>query len=487
MIVSNQNITNIIGSYIKTKINSSGPKGAVGATGPIGPIGPTGPVKTDLPLTQFQGLPTNKMETILVPNIPVGQFNWAGGVLAPNGKIYGIPWLANSVLIFDPNTENIDTTSIIIPNNLLPGPNLPGWAGGVLAPNGKIYCCPEQANNVLIIDPDTNSVSSISGVIDRSWYGCVLYSNGKIYCVPYGATNVLIIDTNNDTINETEIQGLNNGVDIYGSSHKWAGGAFATNGKIYMVPMLENRILIVDPLSSITNLSGTFASATYTEATKTLQCPGATFLTSLSVGDNVIITTTTNSYTGYVNSITSDTIVEFIYYLGGTLATPVNLLAGDINNLQKTRKADITTISGLSGDWRNVGCVLAPNGKIYSVPHDNNWVTVIDTSNNTTTQISVPISFYGNNYRGGSLAPNGKIYCVPSNRQDVLVIDPTNDTTSFINNIVLPSGNYKYNGSVLAPNGNVYGIPWNTQSILKISTGLPTLPSYMLEAYFNKL
>ena len=62
------------------------------------------------------------------------------------------------------------------------------WFGGVLAPNGKIYCVPRSSTSVLIIDPETNTAetTSITGLTGNAkWYGGVLAPNGKIYCVPY--------------------------------------------------------------------------------------------------------------------------------------------------------------------------------------------------------------------------------------------------------------------------------------------------------------
>jgi hypothetical protein len=76
-----------------------------------------------------------------------GTGKWAGGVLAPNGKIYGIPSDATSVLIIDPTTNTADTTTIT---------GLTGigkWVGGVLAPNGKIYGIPWGISYALILDP----------------------------------------------------------------------------------------------------------------------------------------------------------------------------------------------------------------------------------------------------------------------------------------------------------------------------------------------
>jgi hypothetical protein len=79
-----------------------------------------------------------------------GSAKWAGGVLAANGMIYGIPYSAPSVLIIDPVGGSTDTTTL---GGL--GSGSDKWAGGVLAPNGKMYGIPLNAMSVLIIDPAT--------------------------------------------------------------------------------------------------------------------------------------------------------------------------------------------------------------------------------------------------------------------------------------------------------------------------------------------
>ena len=70
------------------------------------------------------------------------------------------------------------------------------WGGGVLAPNGKIYCVPLSSTQVLCIDPADNTTTlfgSFTGT--EKWYGGVLAPNGKIYCVPRNAAQVLTIGT----------------------------------------------------------------------------------------------------------------------------------------------------------------------------------------------------------------------------------------------------------------------------------------------------
>ena len=58
-----------------------------------------------------------------------GTNKWSGGVLAPNGKIYGVPFSSTQVLEIDPVSQ---TTNLF--GSLEGGTK---WVGGVLAPNGK--------------------------------------------------------------------------------------------------------------------------------------------------------------------------------------------------------------------------------------------------------------------------------------------------------------------------------------------------------------
>ena len=116
-----------------------------------------------------------------------GSEKWYGGVLAPNGKIYGIPANSTQVLCVDPETHTTELFG-----------NLTGsgkWYGGVLAPNGKIYGIPGQSNQILCIDPETHT-TELSGDLSGAykWHGGALASNGKIYCIPCVSTQILCID-----------------------------------------------------------------------------------------------------------------------------------------------------------------------------------------------------------------------------------------------------------------------------------------------------
>jgi hypothetical protein len=93
---------------------------------------------------------------------------WRGAVLGPDGtKIYGIPTNASHVLEIDPATRTVSTFGS------LGGPQLTDsecsgtvhcgvekWIGGVLAPNGKVIGIPYSAETVLEIDPTTRTVQT---------------------------------------------------------------------------------------------------------------------------------------------------------------------------------------------------------------------------------------------------------------------------------------------------------------------------------------
>ena len=126
----------------------------------------------------------------LFGSLSTSQNKWIGGVLAPNGKIYGIPFDSTQVLEIDPINQ---TTNLF---GSLSGDQ--EWFSGVLAPNGKIYGIPFDSNQVLEIDPvnqTTNLFGSLSG--DRKWNGGVLAPNGKIYGIPKNSTQVLEISSVN--------------------------------------------------------------------------------------------------------------------------------------------------------------------------------------------------------------------------------------------------------------------------------------------------
>ena len=79
--------------------------------------------------------------------MPAAGLDWLGGVLTANGKVLGIPYASNSVLVIDPDTNTADTTSLAHV-----GFSNGKYRGGVLGPNGQVYAIPNYAESVLVIN-----------------------------------------------------------------------------------------------------------------------------------------------------------------------------------------------------------------------------------------------------------------------------------------------------------------------------------------------
>ncbi len=350
---------------------------------------------------------------------------FAGGVLAPNGKIYCIPYNASYVAIIDPINRTVDTTSI---TNVQGGRGTDfKWYGGVLAPNGKIYCVPLEASNILVINTLDNTVSYISGITvanyptivsDREkWIGGAIAPNRKIYCAPYFAQCVLIIDTRNDTVNLTDISGITSTNPVYSrllwrsvNVEGFGGAVLHPNGKIYFMPTSAYGVLQVDPV------------------TNTVDASSYIYPPSIRINNS-----------------------RFQYF-GGCLGT---------------------------------------DGNIYTAPWNFDKILKIDVTKDVSSQqfVSVPtnvsLTTGGQRWQGIVCAPNGKIYGIPFGSTNVVIIDPV---TNFANQTSIPvsSDSRKYSGGVLAPDGVIYCIPRDASRIMTIKTGLPTLEPWMIAPEFNK-
>ena len=113
-----------------------------------------------------------------------GNNDWFGGVLSPQGVIYGIPSAATSILRIDPSSDTISFFGSV------GTPQGTKWCGGVLAPNGAIYGMPYLLSQVLKIDPAESSAYTLAarytpGPFGADFNGGVLSPRGIIYAMPF--------------------------------------------------------------------------------------------------------------------------------------------------------------------------------------------------------------------------------------------------------------------------------------------------------------
>jgi hypothetical protein len=74
---------------------------------------------------------------------------WGDPIVGADKCIYWPPSSANRVLKFDPETQHLPS---LVGDDLGEGCCCK-WQGGALAPNGKVYCIPYYSTQILVIDP----------------------------------------------------------------------------------------------------------------------------------------------------------------------------------------------------------------------------------------------------------------------------------------------------------------------------------------------
>ena len=340
-----------------------------------------------------------------------------GGVLAPNGKIYGIPRHGKSIIVITPSTASasasVSTTAVSLTSGNLNDNRK--WHGGVLGQNGRIYGIPLSSTTILEINPVTNKASrsafgvSLSGV--NKWTGGVLAPNGKIYGIPSDSTDILVITpgATTTTASRTAVS-LDSGSSLVGSN-KWSGGVLAPNGKIYGIPEGSTSILVINP---VTNKASTTA-ITVTEGSSL----AGTWRGGVLAPNGKI----------YGIPAGANKILEIDPDAGTAATNTISLTEG----------------SSLEGSEKWLGGVLAPNGKIYGFPFFSSKILEIDPVARTATTFgSVSTATY--KWSAGVLAPNGKIYGTPFTISSIFEFTPsvTNLGVTINNNWMLEPYFNKY-------------------------------------------
>jgi len=382
--------------------------------------------------------PENTVDISAFSYVDSATQKFAGGVLGPNGNIYCIPHDANYVAIINPYTKTVDTTSII---NVQGGrSNSSKWYGGVLAPNGKIYCVPYEASNILIINTSNNSVSYITGITQANYPS---------------------INTYPTTLPTTP------------DSAKWIGGAIASNGKIYCAPYFARCSLIIDTNNDTVNLtdianidSSSYPGLIWRGLTANQENFGGAVL---AANGRIYFTPSNANGVLQINPInnTAD---------GSSYIYPPNIYDG-------------------GNRYKSFGGCLAPDNNIYIAPWYIGTSAVgvrrfvkIDVTKDVSSQqftLVTPDASVNNPlaYQGVVCAMNGKLYAIANGATNIAIIDPVTSTANTTSISPVSNG---YSGGVLGPDGVIYCIPRNASRIMTIKTGIPSLQPWMLGGAFNK-
>jgi streptogramin lyase len=318
-------------------------------------------------------------------NLPNGAY--IGAVVAPNRKIYFIPFNAATVLVYD--TDKGTTESIGLPNGHVPEK----YVGGVLGANGCIYCTPfHHAAEFAVIDTKTHEVKMLfarSG--GWKWRGGVAAAGGKIYCPPDQAGVVFTVDTaHGDVTGE-----FANNPPFPGSG--FSGATIGGDGRIYFAPLDSRTCFRVDPWRQ--DKVEIFGNA-----------PGGFAYHSAVTGPD-----------GRVYCVPANADHVLVIDPARRSAVPLQFPGNE----------------PVGGRWKCVGGVMGPDGNIYCIPSVESRILVVDTPKEGRTEAA--LRYWGRDvkgklveyrqekyvegaYHGGVLGPDGRIYFVPFNAKHLLAI-----------------------------------------------------------------
>lgn len=112
------------------------------------------------------------------------------------GSQTGVNWEAYQIALQTLNGLATYDDTLTTPTGTYPGIN--AYAGGVLLPDGRVFCVPHSATTARIYDPVTDTLSTPTGTYPGSiaYIGGVLLPDGRVFCVPFNATTARIYGAN---------------------------------------------------------------------------------------------------------------------------------------------------------------------------------------------------------------------------------------------------------------------------------------------------
>ncbi len=131
----------------------------------------------------------------------------------------------------------------------------------------------------------------------------------------------------------------------------------------------------------------------------------------------------------------------------------------------KTLDTLVNSTNAATGRMQS-GSVLAPNGRIYTVPSNNRFITEFDPETNTIANVGSDLGTATAKYYGGCLGPDGKPYFIGDRFNEWIRIDPETGITERTSTGT--TGTANWTAIITAPNGYIYAIPRSQPSFVKI-------------------
>lgn len=283
-----------------------------------------------------------------------------------NGFMYAPPLTGSDILKIDKSTNAMSTFGAF-------AGGVPKWNSAHRAPNGKIYCIPFYDDDVLVIDPSSDTTYTISvptsiGVFLK-WQTSAITSSGVIYAPPMGGTvtTILKIDTATDAISE-----FGNVLPAPVGTFKYSSSCNASNGFIYCFNSGNEAFLKINTT-------------------------------------NDALTSFGNQGTDIASSHTSYEVNGFIYVFASSSTlppvSPFNIIKINVSNDSVTT----TFLNNVANG--HLIAELGGDGKIYLLPYAEDYVRVFDPSNGSL--VDLPAILTNPEWATSGVSDTGDIFGLP--------------------------------------------------------------------------
>lgn len=322
-----------------------------------------------------------------LPGTLTGSLKYQGGALADNGKIFCAPSSAQNMLIINTNDDTYQQLSI---------PELSAGTfkyGGICwVPSIRcVVCCPQHAKSFLWVNVDTlaygffdqngTTTSDTDGalVATGKFYGIYVGEDGRLYNIPYQSKEVCVVNPSNFSMQFFDTTGTvtyNNG--NLSDAQKWDGG-IPYGQYIYGSPSDATDMLKIDTRNRTCSRIGTFPA-------------GSAKWAIAAVGSDGF---------GYF----------FPYFRNDILKI----------NFSNDSTSQFGTIGSIDSNIKIASACVMPDGRILATGCDQSTSWIL-SSGNSLASIGRSYSALGNSkFIGGCLARNGKKYSVPFTGDRIMV------------------------------------------------------------------
>jgi hypothetical protein len=196
-------------------------------------------------------------DTFFVPNVafPGGSTGFVGGVLLPDGRVFCTPRSSTTARIYNPATDTLTT-----PNATYPGSAF----SSVLLHDGRVYSMPWIGGVTARIYNPVSDISTLSQTPHpistnpsfSNFIGAVVLPDGRVFCVPHGSTSARIYNPTTDSLTTP------NGT--YPGNGTFTGGVLLPDGRVLCVPNIGTSARIYDPATdTLTTPSGTYSGGSF--------------------------------------------------------------------------------------------------------------------------------------------------------------------------------------------------------------------------------